>query len=116
MTLTAPVSQAVEHDESHAHQEVRAMYRLAAIAAALSAVLIPIQVGVFAADPYPKTAPGWLQLVADKPFIGLVDLDALLVVDTLLLIPIVLAIWIILRPAAFVAATTAVVLSLRRSA
>jgi hypothetical protein len=88
------------------------MYRSAAIAAAVSAVLIPIQVGVFAANPYPETAPGWLQLVADKPLIGLVDLDALLVVDTVLFIPIVLAIWIILRPAAFVAATTAVVLSL----
>jgi hypothetical protein len=112
MTMTRSILKTHTESQTDSRREVRILYRVAAIAAALSAVLIPIQVGVFAANPYPETAGGWLQLVADKPFIGLVDLDALLVVDNLLLVPIVLAIWIILRPVAFVAATAAVALSL----
>lgn len=48
--------------------------------------LIPIQIAVFIAYPYPKTVAGWYMLLQDKPLAGLVDLDLVLVVDNVLLV------------------------------
>jgi hypothetical protein len=75
----------------------RRLYRLAGIAALIAVVLVPIQVGVFAAVPYPETTEGWLDLLRDNPIVGLVDLDALLVVDNVLLIPVALAVYMTIR-------------------
>ena len=75
----------------------RTLYRTAGAAAAVTAVLIPIQIAVFIAYPYPKTVAGWYMLLQDKPLVGLVDLDLVLVVDNVLLVVIALAAYVALN-------------------
>jgi hypothetical protein len=79
----------------------RALYRTAAVASLISAVLIPIQVGVFLAWPPPLdgTTLDWFTLLREHRLAGLIDLDLLLVADNMLLIPILLALYVALRPA-----------------
>jgi F0F1-type ATP synthase assembly protein I len=86
----------------------RTLYRAAAAAAAVTAVLIPIQIAVFIVYPYPKTVDGWYMLLQDKPLVGLIDLDLMLVVDNVLLVVIALAIYVTLKninPSVVAAAT-----------
>lgn len=75
------------------------LLRLAAVAAIASAVLVPVQVAVFIVWPPPLDggAADWFALLRDNRLAGLVDLDLLLVVDNVLLIPILLALFIALR-------------------
>src|SRR5690349_24419926 len=81
--------------------DVRPLHRVAAFAALLSAVLIPVQVAVFLVWPPPLdgTAVDWFTLLREHRLAGLVDLDLLLVVDNVLLIPILLALYVALRRA-----------------
>jgi hypothetical protein len=76
----------------------RTLYRAAGVAALATAVLVPIQLAVFMAYPFPETVTGWFQLLQDNPLAGLVDLDLLLVVDNVLLVVIALALYVALRP------------------
>jgi Domain of unknown function (DUF4386) len=76
----------------------RTLYRAAGVAALITAVLVPIQLAVFIAYPFPETVTGWFQLLQDNPLAGLVDLDLLLVVDNVLLVVIALALYVALRP------------------
>ena len=55
------------------------------MAALITAVLIPVQLAVFMANPFPEAVTGWFELLQDNPLAGLVDLDLLLVVDNVLL-------------------------------
>lgn len=73
------------------------LYRAAGAAALITAVLIPIQIAVFIAYPYPDTVAGWFRLLQDNPLAGLVGLDLLLVVDNILLVVIALAVYVALR-------------------
>jgi hypothetical protein len=75
------------------------LYRGAGVAALITAVLIPVQLAVFMANPFPETVTGWFELLQDNPLAGLVDLDLLLVVDTVLLVVIALALYMALRSA-----------------
>jgi len=77
----------------------RTLYRAAGAAALITAVLIPIQLAVFMAYPFPDTVTGWFTLLQDNPLAGLVDLDLLLVVDNVLLVVIALALYVALRRA-----------------
>jgi len=76
-----------------------ALLRLAAVTAAVSAVFIPVQVGVFVAWPPPLDggAADWFALLRDNRIAGLIDLDILLVADNVLLLPVLLALFILLR-------------------
>jgi hypothetical protein len=56
----------------------RTLYRAAGVATLVTAVLVPVQLAVFVAYPFPETATGWFQLLQDNPLAGLVDLDLLL--------------------------------------
>lgn len=73
------------------------LYRIAAVAALISAVFIPIQIAVFIANPFPSDAAGWFALFQRNKLIGLIDLDVLLVADNLLLIPLFLALYVALH-------------------
>jgi hypothetical protein len=75
----------------------RTLYRAAGAAALITAALIPIQIAVFLAYPYPDTVAGWFALLRDNPLAGLVNLDLLLVVDNVLLVIIALAVYVALR-------------------
>jgi hypothetical protein len=77
----------------------RILYRAAGTAALITAALIPIQIAVFLAYPYPDTVAGWFRLLQHNPLAGLVDLDLLLVVDNVLLVVIALAVYVALRRA-----------------
>jgi hypothetical protein len=74
-----------------------ALYKIAGAAAVISAVLIPIQVLVFIVWPPPSSVVGWFELLQTSPLVGLIDLDLLLVIDNLLLVPIYLALYFVLR-------------------
>jgi hypothetical protein len=76
-----------------------ALYRVGAAAGLTSALFIPIQIAVFLAWPPPLdgTAVDWFTLLRDHRLAGLVDLDLLLVADNVLLIPILLALYVVLR-------------------
>jgi Domain of unknown function (DUF4386) len=77
----------------------RTLYRAAGVAALVTVLLVPVQLAVFMAYPFPETVTGWFQLLQDNPLAGLVSLDLLLVVDNVLLVVIALALYVALRPA-----------------
>jgi hypothetical protein len=54
-------------------------------------VLVPVQLAMCMAYPFPDTVAGWFQLLQDHPLAGLVNLNLLLVVDDVLLVVIALA-------------------------
>jgi hypothetical protein len=76
----------------------RTLYRAAGVSALVTAVLIPVQLAVFMAYPFPDTVAGWFGLLQDNPLAGLVDLDLLLLVDNVLLVVVALALYVALRP------------------
>lgn len=75
------------------------MYHIAAVAALITAVFIPIQIIVFLAWPPPLegVATDWYALLEENRLAGLIDLDLLLVADNVLLIAILLALYLALR-------------------
>jgi hypothetical protein len=81
------------------------LYKVAAISALITVVFIPIQIIVFLAwpppgyDPTPGTVTGWFTLLHNHKLLGLVDLDLLLIVDEVLAVPILLALYVALRRA-----------------
>ena len=77
----------------------RLLYRAGGVAALITAVLIPLQIVVFVAWPPPLegTAIDWFALFQDNWLLGLLSLDLFLIVDYVLLVPIVLALYITLR-------------------
>jgi hypothetical protein len=79
----------------------RLLYRAGGAAALITAVLIPLQIIVFIAWPPPLESPAidWFRLFQDNWLLGLLSLDLLLLVDYILLLPIVLALYVALRQA-----------------
>jgi hypothetical protein len=75
------------------------LYRVGGVSALITAVLIPLQIIVFIAWPPPLegTASDWFTLFQSNRLLGLLSLDLLLLVDYVLLVPIVLAIYVALR-------------------
>lgn len=72
------------------------LFRIGAWAALATAVIIPIQIVGFIANPLPTTVDGWLALLSENRLGGLIDLDILLVLDYLLLIAILVALFVAL--------------------
>lgn len=77
----------------------RRLYRISAVCAVVTACLIPIQVTVFAVWPPPSTAKPaqWFALFEQNRLLGLLSLDGLFLVDYVLLVPILLALFVALR-------------------
>ena len=73
------------------------LYRIAAFAAVAIVILIPVQILVFVINPPPSTAEDFFILFQNNAFLGLLSLDLLLMIDYVLMIPIFLAIYVILR-------------------
>jgi len=77
--------------------------KLAGAAALITVALIPIQIVVFIAIPPPgfqptsSTVAGWFALLHNHRFLGLLDLDLILIIDQVLAIPIALALYVVLR-------------------
>lgn len=79
----------------------KSLYRVAGAAALISALFIPIQIIVFMIMPPPLqgTVNDWFTLFQNNRLAGLIDLDLLLVADNILLIPILLALYVVLKHA-----------------
>ena len=79
--------------------EVRwySLYRTAAIAALISVALFLFQIIAFFVWPPPSTVAGHFALLHSRPFVGLVSLDFVIVVDEVLAIPICLSLYLSLR-------------------
>ena len=86
-------------DLSTADSSWKSLYKIAGIAALLMAIFIPVQIIVFILWPPPETTLGWFELFRNKPFIGLLDLDLLLIVDQILVGIIMIALYYLLRKA-----------------
>jgi hypothetical protein len=75
----------------------RDLYWIAGLAALLTALFIPIQIVVFVVWPPPSTVTGWFTLFHNNRLLGLLDMDLLILVEVVLLIPILLALYVVLR-------------------
>ncbi len=75
----------------------RPLYLVGSGAAMLSVTLIALAVAVFLFWPPPTDVNGWFTLFQRNRFLGLLDLDLIMVVVSALLIPLYLALYIALR-------------------
>ena len=77
----------------------RSLYKVGGVAALITAVLFPIQIIVFIVwpPPFDGTVIDWFTLFQDNSLIGLLSLDLLLIVDYVLLVPILLALYVALK-------------------
>lgn len=76
------------------------LYRVAAWAALLVVAFVPVQAAVYFASPPPDTVLGWFKLFHRNPLLGLLDMDLLMVVDTVLAAILMLALVVVLWRAA----------------
>jgi hypothetical protein len=76
----------------------RGLYRAAGLGALLTAVLIPLQVVAFIAWPLPEGgALDWFAIFRENPLRGLLSYDLLILLEEALLIPTVLALYLLLH-------------------
>jgi hypothetical protein len=80
-----------------ADQQWNSIYIIGAVAALVMVVIVPIESFVFILSPPPNTALGYFTLFQKNPFLGLLSLDLLLAVNSVLLILIYLALYGTLR-------------------
>jgi hypothetical protein len=73
------------------------LYRIAGIAAAILAAMIPIQALIFLSFPPPSSVPDYFVLFQNHTLLGLLDLDILLSFDNILVVVIYLALYIALK-------------------
>lgn len=76
------------------------LVRLGAAAAVFVVAMIPIQAAVFILSPPPTTVEGFFASFQENPLLGLLDLDLLLTIDYLVMIPFYLALYVVVRRAA----------------
>lgn len=88
------------------------LYKVAAIAAIIMVILIPVQGAIFAMWKPPGTVQDWFILFQTNKLMGLLDMDLLLCVDYLLLLVIFLALWAALKKVNLSFATIAFTLQL----
>jgi len=83
---------------SLAPARARTMYRAAGVAAILVLAIFPLQMSVFAlAWPPPDTAQAYFDLLRDRPLVGLLSLDVLLMADWLALLVVWAGLYVALR-------------------
>ncbi len=73
------------------------LYKIGAGAAVMLVVFMPIQILVFFASPPPDSVSGWFTLFQANRFLGLLDMDLLLMVDQVLTMLLFLALYVALK-------------------
>lgn len=86
-------------DVAEAADSWKSLYRVGGVAALIIVVLFFVQVVAFAMGPLPTMVSGWFTLLQNNRLLGLLDLDVLYVVDQVLLLPILLALYVALKRA-----------------
>jgi Domain of unknown function (DUF4386) len=97
MTVQVQTIQLNEVNTEIADSKWTWLYKIGGAAALLSVVFFPIQIAIFMINPPPDSVIGWFSLFQSNQFIGLLDLDLLLVADQVLAILILLALYIVLK-------------------
>ena len=92
--------------------EWRGLIRLAAVAAVLVVVLIPIQAAVVILWPPPSTVDAYFTVFQENPLLGLLHLDLLLTLTYLVMVPFYLALYAVIRQVAPAWALLALVVGL----
>jgi hypothetical protein len=77
----------------------RWLYRIGGVAAALLVVATIIHSSIYFVVGLPEDVIGWFALFADRPLGGLLAFEVLMVVYVVLSVPVVLALYVALRPA-----------------
>lgn len=90
----------------------RPLLKLATVSAVIVVIMIPIQALVFILSPPPQTVLEYFALFEHSPALGLLDLDLLLTIDYLVMIPFYLALFVIIRRVAGAWALVALVVGL----
>lgn len=90
----------------------RSMLRLASVSAVMVTCLIPLQATIFLLNPPPRTVVEYFELFQHNPLLGLLDLDLLLTVDYLAMVPLYLALHLVVRRRSATAALLALVFGL----
>ncbi|HEY3547101.1 MAG TPA: DUF4386 family protein [Propionicimonas sp.] len=75
----------------------RPLVRWGAVAAIVVLAMIPLQAVVFLLSPPPTTVADYFALFQANPLLGLLDLDLLLTLDYVVMIPFYLALFVLLR-------------------
>lgn len=88
MAAVAPSTRPVDADW-------RGLVRLGAAAAVFVVIMIPIQAAFFILSPPPSTAEDFFALFQQNPLLGLIDLDLLLTIDYLVMIPFYSALYVV---------------------
>ena len=80
----------------------RGVFAAAAAGAILTAICVPLQVALFIAVPPPTShsVGAWFDLFNQNPIIGLLSLDLLMMVEQVLAVPIILALFLLVYRAA----------------
>jgi hypothetical protein len=73
------------------------IYRIAFFASITIVVFIPVQIVVFILSPPPQTVEEFFKLFHYNALLGLLSLDLLLMIDYVLMVPIFLAIYVLLK-------------------
>ncbi|OHD53604.1 MAG: hypothetical protein A2Y33_06695 [Spirochaetes bacterium GWF1_51_8] len=73
------------------------LFKLAGICALIMVGMIPVQAAVYIISPPPETVLGYFSLFQQNWVLGLLDLDILLTIDNLLIVPIYLALFVTLK-------------------
>lgn len=73
------------------------LYKVGGTAALIMAIFIPIQTIVFVTWPPPSTVIGWFTLFQNNRLLGLLDMDLLLIVDQVLMVLVLLALYAALK-------------------
>src|SRR5919198_608714 len=70
------------------------LYRTAGVAAFTIVALVPIQAAIFLLWPPPNTVVEYFSTFQRNALLGLLDLDLLLIIDQLLLVPVLLGLYV----------------------
>ncbi|HKR04571.1 MAG TPA: hypothetical protein VJY62_08030 [Bacteroidia bacterium] len=95
-----------------ANSQWKGLYNIAGVSAIIMVIFIPLQMAVFVLFPPPSTVIGWFELFQKNKFIGLIDMDLLLIADQVFMCFIFLALYTALRSVSPSYITIALVLGL----
>ncbi len=98
--LAAPTYRVTQAEQALASGQTdwRLLFRAAGIGAVLTAILIPLQVVAFIVWGLPQGGVlEWFQLFQDDPVVALISYDVVMLIEEVLLVPIIIALFVVLR-------------------